>query len=260
MPELPEVEDAANRLRPVVTGRRIVAVHTLHPVATRALPSADAAALVGRRVLAVERWAKHQRLVLDDGARLEAHFRMAGDWHFGRTDEAPPRYARAALDLDDGVTVTLVDGRAFGYLRRFPPGALPPDPSPDALDPAFDAAYLADVLRGRRVAIKPVLLEQDVVGGIGNIYAAEALWRAQIDPRVPAGTLGPRRLGRLVPAIRETLRDAIASPGRYADGEALERLAVYDRAGQPCSRCGTPVRRFVQVGRSTYHCPSCQKR
>lgn len=261
MPELPEVETAVRRLRPAVVGRTITQVRALHSMTRRTLPDADAAALAGRRVTAVDRWAKYQLLRLDDGSALEAHFRMAGDWAFGPTAESDGlRFARAAIDLDDGSTVTLVDGRGFATLRRIPPGEPEPERAPDALDSAFDAAFLARSLAGRRQAIKPVLLDQNVVGGIGNIYASEALWRSRIDPRVPAGSLGPRRLARLVPDIVQTLLDAIEHPGRYSEGEQLDRLAVYDREGEPCRRCGRAVVRFVQAGRSTYYCPGCQRR
>lgn len=261
MPELPEVETAVRRLRPAVVGRMIVGVRTLHSMTRRSLPDDDAAALAGRRVVAVDRWAKYQTLRLDDGSALEAHFRMAGDWEFGPTTEsAALRFARAAIDLDDGSSVTLVDGRGFATLRRVPADSPIPERAPDALDPVFDAAFLGRALAGRRQAIKPTLLDQAVVGGIGNIYASEALWRARIDPRTPAGRIGPRRLERLVPDIVQTLLDAIEHPGRYADDEALDRLAVYDREGEPCRRCGRAIVRIVQAGRSTYYCPGCQRR
>ncbi len=261
MPELPEVETAARRLRPVVVGRTIRDVRTLHAVTRRALSVDDVAALVGRQVTAVERWAKYQFLRLDDGGAVEAHFRMAGDWAFGPTADADQlRFARAAIDLDDGSTVTLVDSRGFATLRRIPPGTPPVVRAPDALDPAFDSARLAGALAGRRQAIKPTLLDQTVVGGIGNIYASEALWRSQIDPRTPAGRVGPRRVARLTAAIVDTLLEAIEHPGRYADGEETDRLAVYDREGEPCRRCGRLIVRFVQTGRSTYYCPGCQRR
>ena len=261
VPELPEVETAIRRLRPVVLGRFIRDVRTLHAVTRRALSGEDVAALVGRQVVAVERWAKYQFLHLDDGGAVEAHFRMAGDWVIGPTvSDVMPRFARAAIDLDDGSTVTLVDSRGFATLRRLAPGAPRPARAPDALDPAFDAAYLSGALAGRRQAIKPTLLDQAVIGGIGNIYASEALWRARIDPRTAAGRIGPRRVARLTAEIVETLVEAIDRPGRYANAEETDRLAVYDRAGEPCRRCGRAIVRAVQTGRSTFYCPKCQRR
>ncbi|HZF67063.1 MAG TPA: bifunctional DNA-formamidopyrimidine glycosylase/DNA-(apurinic or apyrimidinic site) lyase [Gemmatirosa sp.] len=261
MPELPEVEAAARRLRPSVVGRRIVTVRALHPSTARALPPEAAARIVGRRVEELVRRGKHQLLRLDDGSVVHAHFRMAGDWHVGPSAEAPPRHARAALDLDDGHTVTLVDGRALGTLVWHPSlEAALPALGPDAIEAAFDAAHLAKALRGRRGPVKPALLDQRLVAGIGNIYAAEALWEARVDPRVVAGRLGPLRLARVVDGVRAVLARALADPGRYQDDEALDRLQVYGREGAPCPRCGTPVRRIVQAGRSTYFCAGCQRR
>jgi formamidopyrimidine-DNA glycosylase len=260
MPELPEVEAAVRRLRPVVVGRRLLSVHTHHPSARRALPDEVAARLAGRRITALERLGKHQHLVLDDGSVLHAHFRMNGDWRAGPAAAALPPYTRVSFTLDDDTAVALVDSRALATVVWRPAGAPSPALGPDATDPTFDAAALGRALRARRVAIKPALLDQRVVAGVGNIYASEALWRAGIDPRVPAGRLGPARLARLVDAVRATLADALADEGRYQDGEATARLAVYDREAGPCRRCATPVRRLVQTGRSTYYCPRCQRR
>jgi formamidopyrimidine-DNA glycosylase len=260
MPELPEVETAVRRLRPVVVGRRLHAVRTHHPVARRALPDDVADTLAGRTVTAVERVGKHQLLALDDGSVLHAHFRMNGDWHAGLAAAPLPPYARVSLVFDDETAVALVDSRALATVVWKPAGSPAPALGPDAASPAFDGAALGRALEGRRVAIKPALLDQRVVAGVGNIYASEALWRAGIDPRLAAGRLGPARRERLVAAVRATLADALSDAGRYQDGEALARLAVYDREGEPCRRCAAPVRRLVQTGRSTYYCPRCQRR
>ena len=188
------------------------------------------------------------------------HFRMNGDWHLGGFGAEQPRYARVTLDLDDGTAVSLVDSRALATATLQPAGVPVASLGPDPTDPAFGAAALSRRLQGRRIAIKPALLDQRVVAGIGNIYAAEALWRARVDPRVIAGQLGPVRTARLATAIRDTLTEALDDAGRYQDGEAPERLAVYDREGAPCRRCAAPVRRLVQAGRSTYFCAGCQRR
>lgn len=261
MPELPEVEHAVRRLRPAAAGRRIAAAMTHHATARRALPDAAASTLAGRRVTAVERRGKHQFLALDDGRTLHAHFRMNGDWAFSPADAPLPPHARVTLAFDDGSAVHLVDSRALAtVVIRAEDHDAGPALGPDATDPAFDADVLAAGLRGRRAAIKPALLDQRLVAGVGNIYAAEALWRARIDPRVPAARLGPTRRARLVTAIRDTMADALADAGRYQDGEALARLAVYAREGEACRRCATPIRRIVQAGRSTYYCGGCQRR
>lgn len=260
MPELPEVETAVRRLRPVVVGRRLIAVITHHPSARRALPDDVAATLVGRRIVAVERLGKHQHLTLDDGSVLHAHFRMNGDWHVESAGGDIPVYARVSLHLDDGTNVALVDPRALATIVWRPAGTAALALGPDPTDPHFDAAALGRALRGRRLAVKPALLDQRVVAGVGNIYASEALWRARIDPRVGAGTLGPARRARLVEAIRATLQDALADAGRYQSGEALARLAVYGREGEACRRCAAPIRRVMQAGRSSYFCAACQRR
>jgi formamidopyrimidine-DNA glycosylase len=263
VPELPEVETAVRRLRPAVVGRRLVALTTHHASARRALPDDVASQLAGRRIDRVDRLGKHQLLRLDDGSALHAQFRMNGDWELTPAGAALPPHARVALHLcdtrDDVRVVALVDPRALATVAWRPAGVPDPALGPDAASPALDAGALAAALRGRRVAIKPALLDQRVLAGVGNIYASEALWRSGIDPRTPAGALGPRRLARLADAIRATLADALADAGRYQDGEALARLAVYDRAGAECRRCATPVRRVVQAGRSTYFCPRCQR-
>jgi formamidopyrimidine-DNA glycosylase len=207
----------------------------------------------------VERRGKYQLLHLDDGSVLLAHFRMTGDWSIGRVRESDAPYARAVLELDDGTRVTLADSRALATLTLVDDvsAALPVlGPEPD--DASFTPQTLAALLSRRRGAIKPVLLDQRVVAGLGNIYAAEALWTARISPRVTAHSLGPARLARLVRAIHQVLRRAPAA--RYSAARSGSRWNVYDREGLPCRRCGHGVRRIVQAGRSTFYCPFCQKR
>lgn len=260
MPELPEVEQAARSLDRAARGRVIRRLAALHPALRRVLPPRNAARAVGRTILRVERRAKHQLVHLSDGGVLHVHFRMAGDWVIGRADDPLPTHARAVLELDDGTRIALVDPRALSTValssdaeHRLPP--LGPEP----LDAAFDAAVLGAALARRTGAIKPALLDQRVVAGIGNIYAVEALWQARIDPRVLAASLGPRRRARLVEAIRDVVRTALDAPARYSDPEEVSSFAVYDREGERCRRCGSRIRRIVQAGRSTYFCPGCQR-
>ena len=260
MPELPEVEHAARALARAATGRRLRAVRTLHPSAARALPPAAAARLAGRRLVAVDRRGKHQLLTLDDGTVLHAHFRMNGDWAVGRTEEELPRHARIVLDFEDGTRVALVDSRALATVRVLGPDDAPlPALGPDANDPEWNGATLHAALATRRAAIKVALLDQRVVAGLGNIYAAEACWQAGVDPRAPANGLTRARCARLVDGARRALADAADDPGRYARGASAGRLAVYGREGEPCLRCEGVVRRIVQAGRSTYFCPRCQR-
>ncbi len=249
------------RLRGAIVGRTIQRVERLHPSTQRALDARDAVRILGRRVIAVERTGKHQLLVLDDGAGVHAHFRMAGDWYVDAAADPLPRHARLTLDLDGGSRVSLVDPRALATVVYHGDARIAlPTLGPEPTDPAFDAAALGAALRARRGPIKPVLLDQRVIAGLGNIYAAEALWLARISPRLPANRLGPVRTARLLDAMRTVLTDALAAPGRYANGETVDAMHVYGRGGAPCSRCGTAIRRIVQAGRSTYFCPRCQAR
>lgn len=262
MPELPEVEYAATVARSVAEGRTITRVRTLHPAQRRALPPRAARSLAGDRVLGVERRGKTQRFRLQSGRRLDVHFRMTGDWVVRQPGGPLPAYARAELTFDDGASLVLDDPRALSVVTLHPAGEPPDDDlGPEPTDRAFDARWLGAALASRRVSIKQALLDQRVVAGLGNIYAAEALWHARIDPRTPANRLGPPRVKRLVTGIRAVIRRAIRQAARYtgAERESPARFAVYDREGLPCRRCGTAIRRIVQGGRSTYFCPRCQR-
>jgi formamidopyrimidine-DNA glycosylase len=261
MPELPEVERAARALRRAAVGRPLTGIRALHRSLRATLPPRKSRALLGRRLLEVRRVGKYQLLVFDGGAVLRVHFRMTGDWLIESSSAPLPKHARLVLLFEGQIRLSLDDSRALASVTKHPSlaDALPDlGPEPDA--PEFAVSPLRARLRGRRVAIKTALLDQRVVAGVGNIYACEALWHAGIDPRVAAGRLGPARLRRLVFAVRRVIRDAINRPGRYAEGEALERLAVYGRAGQPCRRCGSVIRRIVQGARGTWYCPGCQRR
>ena len=258
VPELPEVEHAARALARATVGARIVRATVLHPYVGRNLRKASLRRLVGRSISRVERRGKHQLAVLDDGSTLHIHFRMTGDWIVGRVEEELPRFARFVLDLENGTRIVLADPRALSTVEVIEPGAsLATILGPDAVSEQFDAPHLRTALARRRIAIKPALLDQSVVAGVGNIYAAEALWLARIDPRIPASRLGARDVERLVRAIRRVLSRGRDGSGRYTTTGSA-RLNVYDREGKRCSRCGTSIARIVQAARSTYWCPGCQ--
>lgn len=260
MPELPEVEEAASRLRSAIEGKTIATVSTLHPALSRQLPAASARRLRQQRVERIERRGKHQLIHLANGSVLHAHFRMNGDWVIGTVSDPVHRFARAVIELTDGTRVELNDSRALSALTLHAAGTNPlPSLGVDANDASFDAPYLARCLEKRRVAIKPALMDQRVVAGIGNIYAAEALWRARISPTAVASTVSRARLARLVAAVHAVIGEEDRPPGRYSDTDGRERFEVYDREGKPCSRCETAIRRIPQAGRSTYYCPKCQR-
>lgn len=261
MPELPEVEEAAGRLRRALVGRTIVALAAHHPSQRRQLPRRQANRAVGRRAEAVDRRGKHQMIRLDDGATLHAHFRMDGDWVLGCVDDSLARAARVTIDLDDGARVALEDPRALCTFSYHPPGRPPRLVlGPEADDPALTGSALRRALGERRGAIKAVLLDQQLIAGVGNIYASESLWRAGIHPAVRASAIGPVRAERLLDGIRAALADGVVNAGRYRSGERVIPLEVYDREGEDCGRCGGRIRRVVQAGRSTYFCPNCQKK
>ena len=256
MPELPEVEAALELLRTRARGRTIVRMRVLHPALRRRLKPSQLRALVGARIARVERRGKHQLLHLDDGRVLHAHFRMNGDWLLAETGAPLPRFARAVLDFDDDSSLVFVDSRALGTIDVHPADAdLDLGLGPDAADPDWTAAQLAAALSTRRGPIKPALLDQRLVAGLGNIYAAESLWRARISPFSPCDALTRAQVTALRKAIGAVLLRATGS--RYTDDDTVT-LDVYDREGLPCRRCGTSIERAVQAGRSTYYCPKCQ--
>lgn len=256
MPELPEVEDAVRRVRAAAVGKTIRRVDVLHQALRRRMSPARQRSLRGASVRAVERRGKHQLFVLDDGRVLHAHFRMTGDWTVDRASDPLPRFARATIAFDDDTRIVLDDPRALSTFDLHPAGApldlgLGPEPG----DSALTADVLLAAFAKKRGPIKPVLLDQRVVAGLGNIYAAEALWNARIAPTAPASALPRKRVAALLAAIRRVIERATGA--RYTDS-SVSRLAVYDREGKPCRRCRTPIERIVQAGRSTYFCPSCQ--
>jgi formamidopyrimidine-DNA glycosylase len=258
MPELPEVERAARILRAAIDGKTIRHVKALHPALARRVSARQLRALAGAKVSGVERRGKHQFIVLDDGRRVHVHFRMTGDWAVDSVHDPLPRFARAVIELSDGTRVVLDDPRALSTIdihaaRSSPRLDLGPEPS----DKAFTAEALKTALTRRRGPIKPVLLDQRVIAGLGNIYAAESLWRARISPTAPANLLDERRLVTLIAAIRAVIDRATGARYRAA---SADRFDVYDREARPCRRCRTPVRRITQAGRSTYFCPKCQAR
>jgi formamidopyrimidine-DNA glycosylase len=274
MPELPEVETIRLALEPHVVGRRFERVEINDSRLVRPFePIAVAAELEGERVAALDRRGKYLIVRFESGRVLLIHLRMTGSLRHapgGTLGDDPHR--RAVVNLDDGSDVAYRDVRRFGtwyllepeevedYLQRRLGG--------EPLERTFTAKRLAERLAGRRAPIKAALLDQRTVAGLGNIYVDEALWRAQLHPLRPAGTLAAEELTRLTKAIRQALRAGIARQGAslrdYSTpdgrrGRAQERFRVYGRAGEPCPRCGTPIDKIRVAGRGTWYCPSCQR-
>jgi formamidopyrimidine-DNA glycosylase len=260
MPELPEVERAARQLKRAALGKSIASVRAIHPALKRKLSPAQSRAAMGKRIEGIERRGKHQLIHLDSGDTLVVHFRMNGDWEVGTTADALDRFARAVLELADGTRISVVDRRALSSITLDKKGMSSlPKLGREASDPSLDAEYLRSALARKKIAIKPALMDQSVVAGLGNIYAAEALWEAGMDPRKPAAKVSRAKLATLVDAIRLVLSPKKRLPGRYTDKRGASRFAVYDREGKICRRCGSTIKRITQAARSTYFCPSCQR-
>jgi formamidopyrimidine-DNA glycosylase len=259
VPELPEVEQAARTLRRAAVGRPIARVTLLHPSLRRKLSRPRLETIAGAVIARVVRRGKHQLLELQDGRTIHVHFRMAGDWDIGGVDEPLPAHARATIDFTDGTRVSLVDPRALSTLTLHATGESPlPELGPEPSDRALTAVSLKAALSRRNGPIKPVLLDQRIIAGVGNIYASEALWRARMSPRAIASGLTAVRLRRLLGELRLVLGPAARLPGRYKEARGSRRIAVYGRAAEPCRRCARPIERIVQAGRSTFYCPHCQ--
>lgn len=274
MPELPEVEIASRSLGAQVKGATIVAVAKLdwEKMIQTPDPAVFRGLLVGRRIEMTGRRAKWILVGLDAGWTLAIHLRMSGKLLVATGEVEPDRHTHLVLDLHDGRRIHFRDERKFGRVRLLDPAgvaALSAEHGPEPLDFAFDATALLHQLTGRRTPIKQLLLDQQRIAGIGNIYASEALWVAAIHPLRPATTLSLAEATRLHEAIQVVLRQSIANQGstlrdyRNSYGEAgrnQRHFHVYDRADQPCERCGAPIERIVQAQRSTYFCRQCQER
>ena len=273
MPELPEVESVARQLRPRLEGRRIV--RACAGVQER---FADVEAAAGHRIARLRRRGKYLLADLDGDRELVMHLGMTGSFRFrgqlwgdGSLWEGDP-YVRATFDLDDGAVVDFRDVRRFGRLAVVPAGdyrtiATLAHLGPEPLSADFDPDRFYAALAASRMAVKPLLLTQRPVAGVGNIYADEALWQARISPR--ARRVGRARAHALWAAIREVLAAAIEREGTsFSDyqmvngqeGRNAPFLVVYGRSGNPCPRCGAMLRKTVVGGRGTTFCPRCQQR
>ena len=278
MPELPEVETVMRGLRAQLEGRVIRRAEVRRADLRWDMPPALTARLTGARVLGFRRRAKYILMRLEGGDSLLIHLGMSGRMVVSpRGGNAPALHEHVVLETDD-VHVGFVDPRRFGSIHLLPTAAedghwLLAGLGPEPLDPGWTGDALGAALEGRRVSIKAALLDQKVVAGLGNIYVSEALFRAGVSPRRVALTVPGARAGRLVPAVKAVLTEAVAAGGSslrdyvQPDGELgyfQHAWRVYGREGQPCERCpGRPacagVRRVVQGARSTFYCPRTQR-
>ena len=278
MPELPEVEVVRLGLERGVTGRRIEKVEVGHPRAIRRHPAGErdfVALLEGRVVEAAARRGKYLWMPLDSGDALVGHLGMSGQLLVVPSEKPAETHLRVRFAFDDGGReLRFVDQRTFGGLFVAAGGAVLPDDiahiARDPLDDDFDDDAFHVRLRRRRTGLKRALLDQSLVSGIGNIYSDEALWRARLHYARSTQTMRRPETDRLLQAVREVLNESLAAGGTsfdalYVSTEGVSglferHLAVYGLEGEPCSRCGTPVRREHFMNRSTFFCPKCQPR
>lgn len=293
MPELPEVETVRRQLEPELVGKRIESATVLDERLTRPEPPAALErAVAGREVTAVARRGKYLLLGLEGGRTLALHLRMTGNLLLrdpqegmtadlmksepaSRGSRSPePSHVRARFELDDGRVLLFTDVRRFGQavvldagdqLDDFFASRLGIEPLSGELTPE----RLLELAAGRKAPLKSFLLSQSRIAGIGNIYADEALHRAALHPLSPAGSMKPEDCERLREGIVVTLEAGLRTGGASVDdyvdsrgerGAMQEEFLVHTRAGEPCPRCGAEIRRIVVAGRSTYFCPSCQRR
>jgi formamidopyrimidine-DNA glycosylase len=273
MPELPEVETIRRQLEPQITAARIADAEILDERWTRPESPGEVEKLLrGRTIEAVERRGKYLLLRLEGGRTLAMHLRMTGNLLLVDSADDPP-YLRAQLHLDGGRRLLFTDARRFGHAVVLDDGELDEYFAARlGIEPLSDSLTAEELCRraaGRRAPLKSFLLNQLGVAGIGNIYADEALHRAELHPLSPAGSMKPEDCERLrvgiVEALEEGLRNGGASIDDYLDsrgeqGAMQDEFLVHTREGKPCPRCGAEIRRIVVGGRSTYFCPSCQRR
>ncbi len=278
MPELPEVEVVRAGLERHVLGATITRVDVLHPRPVRRDlrgPAGFAQALTGRRIEAARRRGKYLWLPLDNGDALLGHLGMSGQLLVQPPDAPDERHLRVRLALegaDEGRELRFVDQRMFGGLSVSEGGAELPHEiahiARDPLDEAFDDDEFVRRVRHRSSGVKRLLLDQNLISGVGNIYADEALWRTQLHGERPGERLTTRQVRELLDQARTVMSDALSQGGTSFDalyvnvnGESgyFDRsLHAYGREGEPCERCGTPIRRVAFMNRSSYFCPVCQ--
>lgn len=274
MPELPEVETVRRTLNELIAGKRIDRVSVKLPriIQRPADPELFEVQLEGRTFVSVERRGKFLRLLLD-GLVLVSHLRMEGRYGVYKQEEPLEPHTHVVFHFDDGTELRYKDVRQFGTMHLFAPGeelASPPlnKLGVEPLDEAFTPERFRQALGKRSTKIKPLLLNQEVVVGLGNIYVDEALHEAGIHPETEANKLAPKELDRLHAAIVRTLSAAVEAGGSsiksYVNGQGemgmfQHRLRAYGRTGEPCDTCGSPIEKSVVGGRGTHTCPTCQK-
>lgn len=269
MPELPEVETTVRALRPYLLNQTISYVHNVWP-RHLAMPALDEMRfrLHGRRIEAIDRRAKYLLFSLDDGQTLIIHLKMSGRLLVVGRDKPADRHVHTIFGLENGQELRFWDLRKFGRVYLVADAqVILAGLGPEPLEDTFTVQALAERLHGRSRSLKPLLLDQSFIAGVGNIYADESLFYARLHPRRAANTLQPEEVAALHAAIQKSLRLGIEREGASlslyvkpdgSKGDMQNAVAVFRRTGLPCPRCGAPVERIVLGGRSTHFCPQCQ--
>ena len=277
MPELPEVETVRRGLEHLLTGFTFRSSQDLHQRVLKPSSLAPLSTLIGSRIERVNRRGKFLWFGLDRDQVLVAHLGMSGQFLLAQKNRPAPGHARAHFTLSRGLKnrhLTFSDQRTFGWLSvehltdGIPQSAL--HIAVDPFDIMFDRTTIITRMNGRRAAIKSVILNQEIMSGVGNIYADESLWRAKIHPETPACDLSTRKIASLIDAAIEVMAEAIEAGGTSFDslyvnvnGESgffETSLAAYGQEHQPCPRCGREIRRIAFGARSSHFCPKCQVR
>lgn len=273
MPEMPEVETIARKLRRSVVGRSVSGVHLSGMSLRRPVAASFAEILLGRRISKVRRCGKYLVVELEPRAYLLIHLGMSGRVFHRRGADEPSRHTHAVISLSDGSMLEYSDPRRFGLLAAYDIRRMHDIPElrglgKDPLSETFDTKWLWPLISRSRCDIKSFLLDQRRIAGLGNIYVCEALFRAKIHPVRRCYRLSREEIGSLVRSIRKVLRTAIRNRGTTfsdfmasdgAPGGNQRCLRVFQREGRKCRRCGAGIRRLRQGNRSSYYCPGCQK-
>jgi len=270
MPELPEVETIRKGLAKVLPGRKINEVEILAPKIIKK-PSVPVfrRKLLGSRFTDIRRRGKYLVFDLDPAGCLMVHLKLSGRLIYLPARRVPPEKYLLALSLSNGSRLYYQDIRRFGGFSLFEKDPLPDlKLGPEPLSREFTPEYWRKILAGRKTRVKPFLLDQKFVAGLGNIYVSEALFRARIHPDRPVYSLSAKEQARLYEAIQSVIREALACGGTSiqdyvkadgTNGSFQERLFVYRRKGEPCLVCKRPISVKKDGSRSTYFCSRCQK-
>jgi len=272
MPELPEIETIVRSLKPRIVGRTVGAIRLLWPPLLRTGTTARLTGMADKRILGLSRRGKLVMIDLEGESRLVFHLKMTGQLFIANEDEPVDKHLRLVIGLNEGHDeLRFRDIRKFGFMLCLGPGEGDSCPELVSLGPEplqVTADGFSRRFSGRKAVIKALLLNQEVVAGLGNIYVDESLFDARIHPLTPARQLSRDDLNRLRRSVRKILRRAIAAGGSsirdYVDGEGRKgnfqvRHKVYGREGKPCLACGTKIERIRVAGRSSFFCPNCQK-